>query len=307
MSSDFSKKYVIDDRLACTNEINYSVNQGAQQVTTATFNAVSQGNSSHVYNIACPSENIIVDRRVIWTSRLKLKITGTPPVGEYLVNYGTTEAFSPVPLHQCCTTIQATINNSTVSTNIRDTLPALLRMNDVRELQRFNGLSPLAPDTYKSYADAVGANNNPLGSYVNVSDNDLLPRGAYPVSIGSNLTMAAPQVVQPSPAVLQTTYISILCSEALLISPFIFANPKSNNQGFYGIQTMSFNMNIGDASRVFRSARGFGVGATVEIVDFTESALTFQFLTPHSNLLLPSRNIVPKIRNGNKSASVMVC
>ena len=76
MSSDFSKKYVIDDRLACTNEINYSVNQGAQSITTATFNAVSQGTSSHVYNVQCPSENIICDRRVIWTSRLLLKIVG---------------------------------------------------------------------------------------------------------------------------------------------------------------------------------------------------------------------------------------
>lgn len=316
-SADFKTVFVIDDRLACTNEIKYAVNQGGQAITTQDFNAISQGTSSHTYSVQLPSENVICDRRVMWSSTIVVKVVGQPSVGEFLVDYGRNDAFAPMPLHACCSTIQASINNTTVSTNIQDTLPAILRMNDVRELQRFNSLTPTAPDTYKSYADGVNANNNPLGSYVNISDNDIIPRGAYPVRIGNAYdkttgVVSGAQVVGDG-ANSRTTFIAIDVSEPLLISPFLSNNTSASQQGFYGISNMNFTMNIAGASRVFRSARNYftlGANAGVFLEDFKGSKLTFQFITSHSNLLLPSRNVVPKhrkIRNGHKSRPVMVC
>ena len=57
-SSDFSTVLVKDDRLAnLTDQITYAVNKGAQQISVADFNATSQSNSSHVYNIIVPSLN----------------------------------------------------------------------------------------------------------------------------------------------------------------------------------------------------------------------------------------------------------
>ena len=129
-------------------------------------------------NIQVPSETTIIDRRVLWNSTVRLSIVGTPAVGQYNVNYGFTDALAPFPLHQLVSVMTAQINNNSVSLNVRDVIASLLRFHDRRELARYNGTTPTAFDTYQKYSDAVGANNNPLGSFQNVADNDLVPRGS---------------------------------------------------------------------------------------------------------------------------------
>ena len=312
MSSDFSKVYVIDDSLACTNEIKYAVNQGAMSITSSEFNAISESTASLSFNCQIPSENVIIDRTVMLSSTMVLKVTGVVPIGEYLIDYGRSEAFSSFPIQSSLSTIQLNLNNTTVSTNIRDVLPSIVRMIDPKTMQKYSTLAPLGLDTYKSYADGVFASNNPLGGYNNVADNGLLPRGAFPVLIGNTLTAGGlptgNQVIGDG-ATVQTSYIAISCAEPLLISPFLFGGETTNSQGIYGIQSISATLNVADAIRSFRSARAFLTAAngSVTIESFKNSKLTFLFKTPHTNLLLPSRNVVPKIRNGRKSRPVMVC
>ena len=79
-----------------------------------------------------------------------------------------------------------------------------------------------------------------------------------------------------------------------MISPFVFGS-GFGKQGFYGIQTMNFNMNINsNANRAWRSAVFAGAGAkTVEVDGFVGSQLLFQFLTPHASDMLDPRNVVP--------------
>ena len=294
MSADFKKVLVKDDRLAVTDSVNYAVMKGGQNITTARYNAISQTNSSHTYTVIVPSEQTICDRRVIWNSTVCLQLTGIPSAGKFLIDYGRNDALSAFPLHQLTSTITATINNNTVSINMRDVLPAILRFNDKRELARYNGMTPTAFDTYKYYADALDANNNPLGSFVNVADNDLVPRGAFDVIIVSALDangVPTGALVAGDGVAQRTAYIQFTVSEPLLLSPFIFGNPQSNNQGFYGIQNMNFVMNIGDASRVWRHGSSWAVNASV--YSFTNSRLIFQFLTPHPDDLMPARNVVP--------------
>jgi len=314
MSSDFSKVYVLDDTLACTNEIKYAVNQGAMSITSSEFNAISESSSSITFNCQIPSENVIISREVLLSSTMVLKVTGVVPVGEFLIDYARSEAFSSFPIQSSLSTIQLNLNNTTVSTNIRDVLPSIVRMIDPKAMQRYSTLAPLGLDTYKSYADGVLANNNPLGGYNNVSDSGLLPRGAFPVLIGRTLTAGGlPDTTQAQVigdgATVQTSYIAISCAEPLLISPFLFGGETTNSQGIYGIQTISATLNVADANRSFRSARAFLTAAngSVTIESFKNSKLTFMFKTPHTNLLLPSRNCVPKILNGRKSRPVMVC
>ena len=92
-------------------------------------------------------------------------------------------------------------------------------------------------DTYKHYDDANGKTNNPLGNYENATDSDNLPRGAFHIesisgnSVGDGNT---PKVV----------IITVKITEPLLSSPWLFANPSENNQGIYGIQNLSFQMNL---------------------------------------------------------------
>lgn len=314
MSQDFKKQLVKDDRLNVTDAVSYAVHKGGQNMTAAQFAAVSQTPSSVTFNIQVPSEQTIIDRRVLWQSTVTLAVTvvGTAAnAGQLPINYGVTDSLAPFPLHQLASVMTATINNNSVSINIRDVLPALLRFNDRRELQRYNGYTPVAFDTCGSYKDVQGTLLNPLGSWANAADNDLYQRGSFQL-LGISTTapaagsaVSAP-LVAPVPlvnGVTQVIYISFIVTEPLLLSPFIFAHPQSNNQGFYGVQNMNFVFNIGDATRVWRTA-GYSAAATatplsttaitaVSVASFTSTRLLFNFLTPHPSDLMPARNAVP--------------
>ena len=287
--SDVKKVLVLDDRLNCSSEMTYAVVKGAQSMNPASFQAVSASTSSHVYNIQTPSEQTIIDRRVLWRSTITLAITGTAPAGQYLINYGLTDALSAFPLHQLANVMSVVINNNSVSLQVRDVLPALLRFNDRRELTRYNGYTPTAFDTYFSYADGVGANNNVLGAWGNTSDNDLTNRGSWVLE--SVIDVATGNAPLPSTGAAQTLNVRFTVSEPLLISPFISCKPVSNNQGFYGIQNMTMTFSMGDASRVWRTASPFA--KAVSVVGYSNSQLLFNFLTAHSSLMLPSKNVVP--------------
>ena len=95
----------------------------------------------------------------------------------------------------------------------------------------------------------------------------------------------------------RTAYVRFTVTEPLLLSPFIFANPQSNNQEMYGVQNMSFNMNFGDTTRIWRHTNTGGSGTatitSVEIEKFENSKLSFNFLTAHPSDQLSSRCVVP--------------
>ena len=71
------------------------------------------------------------------------------------MNYGVTDALAPFPLHSLVSTMTATINNNTVSMNVQDTLPVLLRLVDPEELAKYNDMTPTALDHLAHYSDAV--------------------------------------------------------------------------------------------------------------------------------------------------------
>ena len=316
MSQDFKKILVKDDRLNVTDAVSYAVHKGGQNMTSAQFNAISQTPSSVTFNIQVPSEQTIIDRRVLWQSvvTLKLDFLGTAQnAGRMPINYGVTDSLCAFPLHQLASVMTCTINNNSVSLNVRDALPAILRFNDRRELQRYNGYTTVAPDTVADYSQAVGSNLNPLGAWSNTSDNDLFQRGSFQLlgisqtNPGATSPVSLPTVppVPLADGVTQSLYVSFLVTEPLLVSPFIFGDPCANNQGFYGIQNMNMVFNIGDASRVWRTANyntptSSGVTPNgncwlnqCSVVSFTSTKLIFNFLTPHPSDLLPARNAVP--------------
>jgi hypothetical protein len=312
MSQDFQKVLVKDDRLNVTDAVQYAVHKGGQNMTPAQFQAISQTPSSVTFNVQVPSEQTLIDRRVLWRSTviLKLTVTGTAlNAGQNPLNIGVSDALSAFPLHQLATVMTATINNNSVSLNVRDVLPALLRFNDRRELQRYNGYTTVAPDLLADYKAGIGSNLNSLGSFSNASDNDLYQRGAFVIDgISTSLVagVLSSPLVAPVPlvdGVPQDIYVQFTSTEPLLISPFIFADPKSNNQAFYGIQNMNMVFNIGDASRVWRSANYTNASTTsplgstfitaVTVQSFANTQLLFNFLTPHPSDLMPARNSVP--------------
>ena len=296
-SSDFSKVLVKDDRLMCSDSIRYGVYKSGQNITVAEFSAISASANSHTYNIQVPSETTIIDRRVIWESDFTLNFTvpngSVPdvPVGQPLMDYGRTGALAPFPLHSLVQTIQATINNNTVSVNLADILPVMYRMYDKESLKKYNSMTPIMNDNYQNYADGVGSINNPLGSFRNQVQDDA-PRASIDIV---SLAQVVKAQGQPTTATLR-----IKVREPLLISPFVWNDPDYNGQGFYGIQNLNFVMNLqtnAQTQRVLRCAEAWArnIQTVVDFGNASNSKLIFNFLTPKPSDLLSARNVVPYI------------
>jgi len=299
-SADFRKVLVEDARMRVTDSLPFGVVKSGQNVTTQIYPATSQSSSSQTFSIQTPSEVTILDRNIVWKSTYELTISGIPAAGEFLVDLGNRDALAPLPLHMSATTLQVQVNNNSVSVNIRDVLPQLLRMyGDDRSLARWNGICPLAPDTYRSYADQLGSNNNSNGSWAQTADNSLTSRGSYGIDsleqtnpiIGAGVKNQ--QTIGDGTA--RTVKIRFTSYEPLFLSPFHFANLSANQMGIYGVSNLNFIFNISaSASRVWRcGASAAAIGSyAVSISAVSGSELHFQMLTPHPSQILPSKNVV---------------
>lgn len=343
-SSEFSKVLVRDERLDCHPTIPFAVYKSGQNVTVSTFNAISANASSHTYNIQVPSETTIIDRRVIWECAVKFRVSFTAAAGAGaeslanlignnapLVSFGSNCAFGPWPLHSLCTTQQITINNNSVSINMNDVLPALVKMGDDRTLSRYNDMAQTLGDNFADYRDVgLSTNSNVLGSYLDVGqDTCFRPRGGAGGVLIDNYTLngAAMNVgitygcwsggnnlVPPNGgggaivngAIVAGTVIAFditaQLKEPLMISPFIYCHPDYNGQGFYGIQNLNFvfNLNLSNSAGLLRTAFG-GAYTNVTVAAPTNgdaftpatSQLVFNFLSPKPSDMLTARNVVP--------------
>ena len=202
MSADIQKLAVIDSRVVQTRP-KYAVERGALSLTNAPFSAIAATSSQHTYNIFVPSETVFCDRRLLWTSTANMTMTvtiATPLASlETLAVTGRDWALCALPLNSLCSTLQATINDTTSVINSQDVLGPVLRMVDMKA-NRMTRTCPTMLDTYQSYNDAFGTLNNPLGGFDSVKDYDIVPNGAYSgmvftdptgVALGGNGTVPA--------------------------------------------------------------------------------------------------------------------
>ena len=340
MSDTFEKILVKDDRLGCiTSRVKYQVFKGGQNITCQPFKAVSENTTSHIYNVPVPSLETIISREVLWRSTITLKISvPDKPNNEFAVNYGVTDALAPFPLHSLITTMTATINNNTITQNMQEVLPILLRLVDPEEFAKYDSMTPTALDFLGDYRDGVhrnefqldsgvdgngikkpvlyerGVGNTPPAganftgtrpvSYQSFANNALSydmnrpagtayyhkPRGSWKLKKLYALNAAGAARV-PTVAD-KEVYVQFEVCEPLLMSPFIFGS-GFGKQGFYGIQTINFQMNMApSANRAWRSA-DWSQSKTATVVRFEDSQLLFQFITPHASDMLDPRNVVP--------------
>jgi hypothetical protein len=236
-----------------TSDLEYAVKSGSAQCTYQHFGASSVSNSAINVNIQVPSENIVMGRDVLLTSGLTFTVRVGPgvPQGEPAFQYGFDMSLAAFPLAAIMTTLTAQINNTTCSINLQDCLPSLLRMNDSRELYRYNGMTPSLPDqTYAKLSDAPGAANNPMGGIKNGSyDVDQMPRGAFPCRIQTYHRNDQGAIIDSSPISASNldvwdVVITTVVTEPLFLSPFIWGNPEYNSQGIMGINNIVLTVNV---------------------------------------------------------------
>jgi hypothetical protein len=251
--ANFKTTLIKDSTIAdITSDLTYAVQSGAAQTTFQSFGVTSPSNSSLNFVVQVPSENIVLGRDVLIQSGLTFTmVLSDVPAGDYALQCGLTASLQAFPLASLMTTMNAQINNTNVSVNLQDVLPSILRMNDSRELYRYNSTTPSLPDqTYGSYANGVGATNNPMGSIFNGSyDLDQNGRGSYPVAmtVFHYPAGAAPvdtSLVSLGPTDVWYIQFTTVVSEPLFLSPFTWCNPEYNAQGLVGINNITLTCNI---------------------------------------------------------------
>lgn len=292
MSQEFKKVLVLDDRLKVSDDIDFSVYKGASSKVHSVFPAQAASTSQISFNIQVPSELTVISREAMIEGTFTLNISGRRLLDKKLIDYGKTNALCPFPLQSMFSTSTVTINNSSVSQNTKDVMDIITRSHDRRYLSRYNGMTPTAFDTYFNYGDAVGSVNNPNGGYENANDNDLLPRGAFNVTLGGVTDAATAEDGTP-----KTMTLTVTVTEPLLMSPFTFCDPSVGNQGMYGVQAMNFNFTLGTVQHILKGITADntvdGLTVTLKPPEPADFKLHFDFLTAPNSVLLPPRNIVP--------------
>ena len=316
-----------------TSDLTYGVQTGAAQTTFQSFGVTSPSNNSLNFVVQVPSENIVLGRDVMVTSGLTwtMQITNVP-AGQLAMQWGINTSLQAFPLASLMTTMNAQINNTNVSINLQDVLPSILRMNNSRELYRYNSTTPSLPDqVYGSYANAVGATNNPMASiYAGSYDVDQNPRGSFPVQMTVIHASGNPVAIDDSLASSGLTdvwYIQFTTTvtEPLFLSPFTWGDPHTtNSSGLVGINNINLTCNIDTSFKRFISTsipsnqlvgifpgRVSNTGTTSSnlfestgvtlggVVLYPPSgstpSLLFRFLSPHPSDVFSARNVCPYI------------
>jgi hypothetical protein len=291
MSNDFDKVLITDDKLDVKNKVSFGIFRGGSSVNYQTFAALSASPTSQVFSIQVPSESVVVDRRLLWRCKVTFKLTASGvvrPAGRYLIEYGNTDGFCSFPLHNLTSNMSAQINSTTVNFQTQDLLPMIQKMFPEEALGHYNSYTPTYQDKYFKYADGVGANNNPLGSYANSADSKLIGRGSW--QIDDVYYLVAGVKTRPIVDTANEIYITATFTEPLFLSPFTYAPDADDQPGLYGIQNMSFNFNMNPNGRIWRSASGYVASCDVQSFDTAE--LLVNFITPKNSQLIPSRNSV---------------
>ncbi len=326
MSSDIEKLAVLDSRIVQSRP-KFAVEKGALSLTNAPFNAIASTSSQHTYNIYVPSENVFVDRKLLWSSEVKMKFVVTlanlPAEGDSLVVAGRDFALCALPLNQLCSTMSATINDTTSVINSQDVLREVLRMAD-RKKNRLVRTAPTMLDKFQNYNDAFGCLANPLGGYDALLDYDNVPNGAFGglsftddagqdlpnVPVGGAGTVAfvgatyscANGVPTFASAVnnglVHTIYVKWKSVEPLVLSPFVFSDECEWDTGLFGLNNIQLIMNlVSSPSRVIRhTSRAGRTLSAIEyntVTPFNNSRVNCQFLTPSLDVPLPPKSVVP--------------
>lgn len=333
--TDVQKEKVFDSRII-QRRPKFGVTQGAISNTNAPFNAIASTSSQMTFQIQSPSMQTFIDREIEWTTGVSVQTqvavnttgiavpaggAGTATTIPVLV-FGKDVALAPFPLQSLCSTISASINDTTSTINTSDVLYEVLRLTD-RKYNKLRKNTPSMLDKYQRYNDAVGAINNPLASYFDADDYDNVPNGAFwnveflrpsglplvgsgTYNVGGTdfafvngvpvLTSDGTNLITNYPVFFRFT-----ATEKFVLSPFIFNEECGDRVGLFGVQNIQLVLNFQSPSRLLRNA-SLASGTNTRTISntvfqssapFTNPKVNVMMLTPNLSVPLPPKNVVP--------------
>lgn len=208
----------------------YGIFKGSLENTYQSYPSTNFSNSTIQFSIITPSPQTVLDRRIYLGVPIKINFTGdTGDDNIPLLNYGYTDAFRAFPLASIITTLQATINNLTLSIPLNDIFPYLARFQSFQNDEiRYYSTTPCFQDQSQNYNELLNSLINPLGGYPGTSIPYQQKRGEFPVVITQNNRNQAE--------------VQAFILEPLFLSPFLMKGERE--AGFFGVQNFTLNITL---------------------------------------------------------------
>ena len=295
----------VKDSLIDYKEYNpYAIVSGALHNTfkTETADTVSSSgvnaNVQHTFRV--PSLSNSVNPCILLESVVTFTFAGaTPAFGQPLIQLGSNDGPAAFPLASCMNSMELTISDSSVSTNLNDYFSAMIHYDTC--VCQYTG-TPNMLDQYQDLNDwtTYGSARNPLAKYGENAYQQ--SRGSFqPISDSSS---AAGGVT--------TQVISFSFIEPLFISPFFTSYDKCC-YGFTGVGSITINIIFDDMRKAWSHASGgnplTSVTATISqsTTKFHVNYLALQtYQLPPQMAMFPYRKVVRYTQNVGLLASTPV-
>lgn len=261
------------------NKRTWTILKGCSENSYQSFPSSSFNNAQVTIVCNPPSNKNIIDRLIYIRNTYRLVFTGPVQVAP-IVQIGTTDAPRCQPIAATTNTVQVSINNDQISTNLNQYWSGLSRYhNTLNNRDEFLSMTPSFQDKSQQYSQLLGSTRNPLGSYSDSADGQIL-RGGY-----SNY-----EIVSST-----TTRFEMLLTvtEPLYLSPFLFSGEDNLESGLVGVNNMSIVMTMGDLNRVWSHDSVNGKTITSLVTTLENSMAIFHYLTPSLVAPLPAQQCWP--------------
>lgn len=287
--------------------VSFPVKTGASTTAYNRAVATSVSNSDMQFNINVNPQQII-DRelRVRATVNVNCTVTKATSGSTTTLNYklGESDALRPFPLNQMITVSTITVGSQAISLSQRDVFDMLVKCVPKRFLSRTNSTCPSYIDSsYKDYTiRPQGSFNDPLQGFEDALLADMVPNGAFPITVGTPVQYNSSNAVVAVTAGTEYTWnasstyaivpLSFTVDEPLFVSPFIFQNDGlQNKSGILGVNTFSARFNMtGDANHMFCSSVG---GRAYSGMVISGAELHYKTHTAQNGVVLPIKSVIP--------------
>ncbi len=303
MSLSFEKLQPVcvrDPRTNITSKREYAVLKSGSQSTYKQYSTTAISNNSMQFSVPPPSGGIITDRKVQLAVPVRLMLNATSTAAGQTVLRPGFDAPRAYGLSSAIETLQATINNQSVSINLGDVIQPLMRFNNNECLKELDySTTPTYMDQSQSYANLVGTNRNPLGSYADVGDGAVMPRGGFPYNVVANPVSIA--IDEPLVAIVDIFFV-----EYVYLSPFYWGHGLSEC-GFFNVTSMDFNITfLSQAANRFWSHSSALAGLALSSISYAFGTnpngpttfasnspfLLFQYITPQETQVLSHNQVI---------------
>lgn len=257
----------------------WAVLKGCGENSYQRFPSSSFSDSQITITCNPPSNKNCIDRVIFIKNVYNLTFAGTSVAGN-LLQLGANDAPRAQPIAATTNTIQVSINNDQYSTNLNQYWTGLTRYhNTLNNRDEFLSMTPSFLDKSQAYSDlAAGATRNPLGSYSDSADGQILRGGYARTVVNSNTPTAAS--------------VTLTVTEPLYLSPFLFSGEDNLESGLIGVNNMTIVITNGDLSRVWSHSTN-GNNVTGVVCHLVSSEAQFHYLTPNITSELPLQQSWP--------------